>query len=292
MMRLLILFFGIIVGLSSCTFNAINQQEENNANAIDSYIKKNNLTMQKSPEGLYYSIDKKNSTGKQAFNSDLIKFHYVMSVMEGKKLDSTSRLKNQIKGMVWGASSNVYNLPMSFLKEGEKGLFILPASLAFGGNSYADIPAYSVIQLEIEIVAIRTEAEQIQDFQTTYKITNPEVTASGLVFKKLVTNPTGATISPGQTAKVNYIGRFGYGVIQTDASNNVVYDSSFGSGTLTFVPGAGNLIAGFEEAVLKMRVGEKAALILPSKIAYGVNGNTTIPPNSPLYFEVELVGAL
>jgi FKBP-type peptidyl-prolyl cis-trans isomerase len=178
------------------------------------------------------------------------------------------------------------------MKEGEKGLFILPASLAFGGNSYADIPAYSVIQLEIEIVAIRTEAEQIQDFQTTYKITNPEVTASGLVFKKLVSNPTGATISPGQTAKVNYIGRFSYGVIQTDASNNVIYDSSFGSGTLTFVPGAGNLIAGFEEAVLKMRVGEKAALILPSKIAYGVNGNSTIPANSPLYFEVELVGVL
>ena len=53
-----------------------------------------------------------------------------------------------------------------------------------------------------------------------------------------------------------------------------------------------NLIAGFEEGVLKMRVGEKAALILPSKIAYGVNGNSTIPPYSPLYFEVEIVGVL
>jgi FKBP-type peptidyl-prolyl cis-trans isomerase len=61
---------------------------------------------------------------------------------------------------------------------------------------------------------------------------------------------------------------------------------------LTFVPGTGNLIPGFEEGILKMRVGEKAALVLPSKIAYGTNGNSTIPPNSPLYFEVEVVGVL
>ena len=43
---------------------------------------------------------------------------------------------------------------------------------------------------------------------------------------------------------------------------------------------------------MKMRVGEKAVLILPSKIAYGTNGSATIPPNSPLYFEVEVVGVL
>jgi FKBP-type peptidyl-prolyl cis-trans isomerase len=291
-MRSIILFFGILVGLSSCTISTVNQQEESNANEIDSYIKSKNLTMQKSPEGLFYAIDKKDSTGKQAFPTDLIKFHYVMSLLDGKKLDSTSRDKNQIKAMVWGGSSNIYNLPISLMKEGEKGVFILPASLAFGGNSYADIPAYSVIRLDIEVVAIRTETEQIQDFQTTYKITNPEVTPSGLVFKKLVVNPTGATISAGQTVKVNYTGRFGYGVFQTDATKNVIFDSSFGSGTLTFVPGTGNLIPGFEEGILKMRVGEKAALVLPSKIAYGTNGNSTIPPNSPLYFEVEVVGVL
>jgi len=122
----------MILGLSSCTFNAINQQEEQNANAIDAYIKARNLTMQKSPEGLYYSIDKKNSTGKQATLTDLVKFHYVMTVMDGKKIDSTSRLKNQIKGMVWGASSNIYNLPLSLMKEGEKGFLFyhLPWPLA------------------------------------------------------------------------------------------------------------------------------------------------------------------
>jgi FKBP-type peptidyl-prolyl cis-trans isomerase len=73
----------------------------------------------------------------------------------------------------------------------------------------------------------------------------------------------------------------------------VIYDTAFDSGTFTFVAGTGGVIAGFDEGILKMRVGEKAALIIPSKIGYGANGNPpTIPPNSPLYFEIEVVGVL
>jgi FKBP-type peptidyl-prolyl cis-trans isomerase len=283
----------LLGGMSGCTFNEINQTESDNQKEIDGYISRSNLKLQKSPEGMYYSINTAKSTGKQAFNTDVIKFYYKMSLLNGTKLDSTAKSLGQLKGMVWGGTSNVLNLPISFLKEGESGIFILPSALAFAGNAYTDIPAFSVIKLEIEVVSIRTEAEQLQDFQTVYKITNPEVSVSGLIFKKLVENPKGAQVAIGQSVKVNYTGRFSYGVLQNDAtSGKLIYDSSFNAGTFTFVAGTGAVITGFDEGILKMRVGEKAALIMPSKIAYGVNGNTTIPPNSPLYFEVEVVGAL
>jgi FKBP-type peptidyl-prolyl cis-trans isomerase len=49
------------------------------------------------------------------------------------------------------------------------------------------------------------------------------------------------------------------------------------------------VIKGFEEAVLKLKLNEKAKIILPSSLAYGANGNTTIPGYSPLYFEIEVV---
>jgi FKBP-type peptidyl-prolyl cis-trans isomerase len=107
----------------------------------------------------------------------------------------------------------------------------------------------------------------------------------------MVEKPTAAAVTKGQTVTVNYVGRLGYGYIQTDASNKVIYDSKFGSGTLTFNVGAGQLIAGFEETVLKMKVGEKAKAILPYTIAYGTAGNSTIPGYSPLYFEIEVVSA-
>jgi hypothetical protein len=296
MMKNLVYFLiciSLLGGMSSCTFNEINQTESNNQKEIDGYISRSSLKLQKSPEGMYYAINSAKSTGKQALNTDVIKFYYKMSLLNETKLDSTAKSLGQLKGMVWGATSNILNLPLSYLKEGESGTFILPSALAFGGNSYTDIPAFSVIKLEIEVVSIRTEAEQLQDFQTLYKITNPEITASGLIFKKLVENPKGAQVTTGQSVKVNYTGRFSYGVLQNDAtSGKLIYDSSFNAGTFTFVVGTGAVIAGFDEGILKMKVGEKAALIMPSKIAYGANGNSTIPPNSPLYFEVEVAGAL
>jgi len=295
-MKNLLYFFmciSLLGGMSSCKLDEINQTESDNQKEIDGYISRSNLKLQKSPEGMYYSINTAKSTGKQAFNTDVIKFYYKMTLLDGTKLDSTAKSLGQLKGMVWGATSNILNLPISFLKEGESGLFILPSALAFGGNSYTDIPAFSVIKLEIEVVSIRTEAEQLKDFQTLYKITNPEVSVTGLIFKKLVENPKGAQVVVGQSVKVNYTGRFSYGVLQNDAtSGKIIYDSSFNTGTFTFVAGTGAVISGFDEGILKMRVGEKAVLIMPSKIAYGANGNTTIPPNSPLYFEVEVVGAL
>ena len=294
-MKNLVNFFiclSLLGGMSSCKFDEINQTESDNQKEIEGYMSRSNLKLQKSPEGMYYSINSANSSGKQAFNTDLVKFYYKMTLLDGTKIDSTAKSLGQLKGMVWGATNTILNLPISFLKEGESGLFILPSALAFGGNSYTDIPAFSVIKLEIDVVSVRTEAEQLKDFQTLYKITNPEISPSGLIFKKLVENPKGAAISGGQSVKVNYTGRLSYGNLKYDAAMKVIYDTAFDSGTFTFVAGTGGVIAGFDEGIMKMRVGEKAALIIPSKIGYGTNGSGTIPPNSPLYFEVEVVGAL
>ena len=294
-MKNLVYFFiglSLLGGMSSCKFDEINQTESDNQKEIEGYISRSNLKLQKSPEGMYYSINTAKSTGKQAFNADLIKFYYKMTLLDGTKIDSTAKSLGQLKGMVWGSSSTILNLPISFLKEGESGLFILPSALAFGGNSYTNISAFSVIKLEIDVVSVRTEAEQLKDFQTLYKITNPEIFPSGLIFKKLVENPKGAAIAGGQSVKVNYTGRLSYGNLKYDAAMKVIYDTAFDSGTFTFVAGTGGVIAGFDEGIMKMRVGEKAALIIPSKIGYGTNGSGTIPPNSPLYFEVEVVGAL
>jgi len=120
--------------MSSCKFEEINQTESDNQKEIEDYLSRSNLKLQKSPEGMYYSINTVKSTGKQAFNADLIKFYYKMTLLDGTKIDSTAKTLGQLKGMVWGSNSSILNLPMSFLKEGESGLFILPSALAFGGN--------------------------------------------------------------------------------------------------------------------------------------------------------------
>ena len=51
------------------------------------------------------------------------------------------------------------------------------------------------------------------------------------------------------------------------------------------------VIAGWDEGVIKMSLGERAMLHIPSAMGYGVDGaGDAIPPNADLIFDVELLG--
>ena len=49
------------------------------------------------------------------------------------------------------------------------------------------------------------------------------------------------------------------------------------------------MIEGFKEGVRLLKVGDKATLFLPYKLAYGEGGNRMIPPRSDLIFEIEVI---
>ncbi len=69
------------------------------------------------------------------------------------------------------------------------------------------------------------------------------------------------------------------------------FDSSVDRGIpFTFVLGGGMVISGWEQGVLGMRIGEKRKLTLAPILAYGDREISTIPANSTLIFEVELLG--
>ncbi|PYQ38595.1 MAG: peptidylprolyl isomerase [Acidobacteria bacterium] len=90
---------------------------------------------------------------------------------------------------------------------------------------------------------------------------------------------TGATAAVGDTVSVGYIGTF---------LDGRVFDP--GPGPITFQIGAGRVIPGFEQGIIGMRVGGKRRITVPSALAYGSAGfPPTIPPNTPLRFEVTLV---
>jgi FKBP-type peptidyl-prolyl cis-trans isomerase len=96
-----------------------------------------------------------------------------------------------------------------------------------------------------------------------------------------ITVGTGATLAAGDTMTVNYVGAF---------LDGRVFDQSNGPVTFPFPIGVGRFIAGFDQGLIGMKVGGKRRLIIPSSLAYGSAGSPpTIPPNTPLKFEVELV---
>jgi len=100
-------------------------------------------------------------------------------------------------------------------------------------------------------------------------------------------NPTlaGEAAKTGDTVVVNYTGRLENGTV---FDSNV--DPKFNHVTpFVFTLGAKQVIAGWDEGIVGMKVGEKKTLVIPPEKAYGPNDYGPIPGNSTLTFEVELV---
>jgi FKBP-type peptidyl-prolyl cis-trans isomerase FkpA len=68
------------------------------------------------------------------------------------------------------------------------------------------------------------------------------------------------------------------------------FDSSLDRGqTFNFTLGGGQVIRGWDEGLVGMKVGEKRKLTIPPALGYGAQNVGPIPADSTLIFEVELV---
>jgi FKBP-type peptidyl-prolyl cis-trans isomerase FkpA len=98
----------------------------------------------------------------------------------------------------------------------------------------------------------------------------------------------GEPVERGDTAVVHYTGW----LYDPNADNRrgAEFDSSRGRSPFSFQLGAGRVIDGWEVGVEGMRTGGRRLLFIPPEYGYGERGfGATIPPNSTLVFDVELV---
>jgi peptidylprolyl isomerase len=106
-------------------------------------------------------------------------------------------------------------------------------------------------------------------------------TPSGLKYDDVKVG-SGASPVKGKQVTVHYTGTL---------ENGKKFDSSVDrKEPFKFVIGVGQVIPGWDEGVMSMKVGGKRKLIIPAKLGYGERGaGGVIPPNANLLFDVELL---
>jgi peptidylprolyl isomerase len=108
-------------------------------------------------------------------------------------------------------------------------------------------------------------------------------TPSGLKYLDL-TIGSGAEAKSGTQVTCHYTGTL---------EDGTVFDSSVKrNDPFKFNLGAGQVIKGWDEGLVGMKVGGKRKLVIPSELGYGARGAAQgkIPPNATLIFEIELLG--
>ena len=107
-------------------------------------------------------------------------------------------------------------------------------------------------------------------------------TSTGLTYI-ITRRGTGQKLKAGDTVEVHYTGLL---------TNGTKFDSSLDrNDPIAFQLGAGRVIKGWDEGIVRLRVGDQATLIIPPQLGYGAKGvGGVIPPNATLIFIVEVVG--
>lgn len=122
---------------------------------------------------------------------------------------------------------------------------------------------------------VASEVATMQNFATTNGITT-QTHPSGMLYQ--IVNPgNGATPNTVSRVSVRYTGKL---------MNGTIFESNTGT-PVQFI--LGQVIPGWQLGLQLIQKGGTIRLIIPSSLAYGCTGAGSIPGDSVLYFEVELV---
>jgi FKBP-type peptidyl-prolyl cis-trans isomerase FkpA len=154
-------------------------------------------------------------------------------------------------------------------------LSILPATLLFGVTAVvACSPESSSVTAPVLNIADTTFAASLG-----INLATMTKTSDGLYYQDSVAG-TGATALSGNQVSVTYTGYL---------TNGSAFGTNVGGTLLTFSVGEGQVIAGFDEGVLGMKVGGTRKLVIPPSLGYGTIAAGAIPGNSILVFTITLV---
>lgn len=136
----------LVVLLSSC--EKADPYEKEKA-AIQEYLTAHNFTTAPLESGLYY-IETKAGTGLRPAYGSKVRVKYKGTFTDGTEFDSGTF--DFILGL--GRVIAGWDEGIGYMKEGGKAILIVPSDLAYGPNGYSDIPGYTPLVFEVELIDI------------------------------------------------------------------------------------------------------------------------------------------
>ena len=252
---------------------------------------------EKSEKGLYYKFFIEN-TGKHVPEKDeivsmsmSIRTEKDSLIQEFKHIPTVMQMP-KFKGDIFDA--------LSLMHEGDSAVFIINAKQYYTMYNYGQVPAFvkddkTMLWITIQLDNVISYQQYQANKETIRRENEQKAIDAYLSDNNFKANPlpsglyyietkAGKGIFPkqGQTCSVHYTGKL---------LDGTVFDSSIGRGEpFSFPLGMGQVIAGWDEGIALMKKTGKAIFVVPSHLAYGEKAmGNSIPPYSPLVFEVELV---
>ena len=229
--------------------------------------------------GLKIKITQK-TTGAMPKAGDKVRVHYTGKLTNDSVFDSSVSRGEPISFKLGvGQVIPGWDEGIALMHKGEKATLYIPYALAYGEQGRPPvIPAKADLIFDVELVDF-TESIAPKVFDVKGKDTLK--TASGLQYIMVKKVDSGLRAESGKNVTVHYSGYF------TDGK---MFDSSVERGDpFSFGLGQHQVIAGWDEGISLLRVGEKARLIVPYSLGYGENAYGPIPAKSTLIFDVELL---
>lgn len=281
------------------------KMKEQEQEVLKVYLESNNITVAPKPSGLYY-IETKKGTGPLPKTGDVMKVNMTISMIESMPLFST--IGREPMEIEFGQPFDTpgFDEALGYMSKGTMAKLIVPSHIAFDSVGRGGmIPPYSTMIYEVEVLSIKSKAEVEKERETARKKEEMEADKARLAEQskintyltknniKIDPKPsgmyyienekgTGKQIENGKTAKVHYT--------LYNIDGKMLQSSKEMGQPFSVVVGQGQVIKGWDEALLLMRAGTKARIILPSSLAYGATARgEDIPAYAPLVFDIEVI---
>ncbi|OAQ40242.1 hypothetical protein A5893_04615 [Pedobacter psychrophilus] len=248
---------------------------------IQAFIKNNNLTgFSKDTSGFYYQVLSPGTGEQIKYSTSVIFSQKTTSINESVNFENS--IYTPIGNYVGYITPISWRQTMIRVNKGAVLRILTPSYLAFGKDgSGSSIPGNAILDTKITVAndADRPAYEDnlIKDFLATNKITATKDAASGLYYQ-IITPGTGNAVLSTSTIKAVYTGRLLTGAI---------FDQATSANPLTIA--LSSVIQGWQIGLPFIKSGGKIRLFIPSRLAYGSSAQNSIPANSILDFDIELV---